>query len=124
VLQRPADVVAQYQATGQRVPGDCDDYSMFVASVARAIDPDADVQFVCVAAEPAAPGVLSHIYCKVNGVPVDASHGLYPGWEVPQSAVSRRVEYSLSLALPLMTLAAAVAAWLMFGGAQRRRLAA
>jgi peptide/nickel transport system ATP-binding protein len=37
VLQRPADVVAQYSATGTAVPGDCDDFSMFAAAIARAI---------------------------------------------------------------------------------------
>ncbi len=124
VLQRPADVVAQYNTTGTPVPGDCDDYSMFAAAIARAIDPDCDIQFVCVAAEPTAPGVLSHIYITIDGVPCDASHGAYPGWEVPLTYISRKVEYPLSLTVPLLALAASVA-FFFFGGASRlRRLAA
>lgn len=111
VLQRPADVAEQYNMTGGApVPGDCDDYSMFVASIARAIDPDCDINFVCVAAEANAPGVLSHIYVTIDGVPCDASHGLYPGWEVPREHITRRVEYPLSLSIPLLAFAAS-AVW-------------
>ena len=122
VLQRPADVVAQYNASGgTAVPGDCDDYSMFAAAIARAIDPDCDIQFVCVAAEPTAPGVLSHIYITIDGVPCDASHGHYPGWEVSRSHITRRVEFPLSLTVPLLALAASVA-WFVFGPSIMRSL--
>jgi len=111
VLQRPADVVAQYNLSGGApVPGDCDDYSMFAAAIARAIDSNCDIKFVCVAAEPTAPGVLSHIYCTIDGVPCDASHGEYPGWEVPRDRITRRVEYPLSGELPLIAFVLS-AAW-------------
>lgn len=128
VLQRPVDVVAQYNMTGRQVEGDCDDYSMFAAAIARAIDPDCDVQFVCVAAEASAPGVLSHIYCTIDGVPCDASHGEYPGWEVPRERITRRQEYALSGELPLIAFAVS-AAWFFFtqctaGQSLMRRLAA
>jgi hypothetical protein len=110
VLRRPADVAYQYQMTGERVPGDCDDHSMFSAAVARALDPDIDIRFVCIAASPSEPGVLSHIYVSIGGVPCDASHGEYPGWEAPAERVSRRVEYSIDHHIGVMALIALVAA--------------
>lgn len=102
VLQRPIDVAMQYRMTGERVKGDCDDFVMFATAVAKAYDPDCDARYVCVAAEAAAPGVLSHIYCTIDDIPCDASHGEYPGWEVPRERITRRVEFALASELPLM----------------------
>lgn len=116
VLRRPWDVAYEYQLTGMPVAGDCDDFSMFVAAMALALDPSSDVRFVCVAANPAEPGVLSHIYTMIDGVAVDASHGPYAGWEVPATAITRRVEYGLSaLWWPAALLIGAVLIYMLRG---------
>lgn len=91
ILQRPVDVVAQ-SGSGP-VDGDCDDFTMMVCSVSLALDPDADVQMVCVPADQDQPGVLSHIYASVDGTPVDASHGDYVGWQVPDQALTGPRQY-------------------------------
>jgi len=92
VLQRPVDVVSGSDP-GTPVDGDCDDYTMFVCAVSLALDPDSNVQMVCVPADPSSPGVLSHIYASVDGVPVDASHGDFVGWEVPGEALTGPRQY-------------------------------
>jgi hypothetical protein len=92
---------------------------MFAAAIGRALG--ADVQFVTVAADPREPGVLSHIYTVIDGVPCDASHGPFAGWEVPREHVTRRELWGSSPSTPLWILAAAVA-WYVFGDAIKRGL--
>lgn len=92
VLQRPVDVVSSSD-TGSPVDGDCDDFTMFVCAVSLALDPRSRTEMVCVPADQSNPGVLSHIYASVDGVPVDASHGEYVGWEVPSEALTGPREY-------------------------------
>ncbi len=52
-------------------------------------------EFVTVAANPREPEIFSHVYLYAvlpDGarLPLDASHGDYPGWQVPSAHVSRR----------------------------------
>jgi transglutaminase-like putative cysteine protease len=63
--------------------GDCDDYSLLLASLLKALL--VPVKFVSVAVDEAEPWRFSHVYVKamVDGgwLALDASHGSYPGWE-------------------------------------------
>lgn len=84
-LMRPVD-----QAITPVPQGDCDDFAMYGAAHLRARGvPSA---FATVAADEREPNVYSHVYLiayPVDGphagqrVPLDLSHGPYPGWEVP-----------------------------------------
>lgn len=90
VLVRPIDISrgAPY--------GDCDDFSMYLASLltARGIP----CSFVTVAADSQQPENYSHVYIAAypNGqrIPLDSSHGKYPGWEVPR--FTRRTEWPVT----------------------------
>jgi hypothetical protein len=114
VLRRPVDVFLLARQTGQLVDGDCDDHSMFAAAIGAALG--AEVKFVTVAADPSEPYVLSHIYTVIDGVPCDASHGPFAGWEVPFEKVSRRVEWGLRPDWgPLWVLVGALV-WHVWGG--------
>lgn len=79
-LVRPIDMRAMADPHG-----DCDDFSMSVAALLLA--KGVDCRFVTVAVDPEQPWRYSHVYvvAYVNGerIPVDTSHGPYPGWEVP-----------------------------------------
>jgi transglutaminase-like putative cysteine protease len=89
VLIRPRDM---YSLDALR-RGDCDDYVMMGAAMLARLG--IAVHFVTVAAEPDDPGRFSHVYLAAypGGVriPLDASHGPRPGWEV--SRVWRRREW-------------------------------
>lgn len=66
--------------------GDCDDFSMLVASLMVAAK--IPVWFVAVAVDSEIPQKWSHVYTQVfddetnTMIPVDCSHGKYLGWEV------------------------------------------
>ena len=52
-------------------------------------------EIVTVAVNPQEPDIFSHVFAYAvlddgRRLPLDASHGLYPGWQVPSSDVSRR----------------------------------
>lgn len=52
-------------------------------------------EFVTVAVNPNEPEIFSHVYVYAvlpggARLPLDASHGQYPGWQVPSAHVSRR----------------------------------
>ncbi len=83
VLIRPRDVIALSQQ-GQMVPGDCDDFSMYVACVLMACG--VPCKFVTVAADERDPSLYSHVYVAAypdgRRKAVDASHGKFCGWEV------------------------------------------
>ena len=85
VIIRPVDMAA-YIDKGIAV-GDCDDFSMYLAALLLANG--IGCGFVTVAADERAPGQYSHVYVVAypDGVRVacDASHGEYPGWEVPNA---------------------------------------
>lgn len=80
VLVRPVDLL-----TMQPAEGDCDDFSMLVASLLVAAGIPSS--FVTVAADPLEPTRYSHVYVVAHladgDVAVDASHGSEPGWEAP-----------------------------------------
>ncbi len=80
VLVRPVDLL-----TMQPAEGDCDDFSMLVASLLVAARIPSS--FVTVAADPLEPTRYSHVYVVAHlpagDVAIDASHGTEPGWEAP-----------------------------------------
>ncbi len=78
---RPIDM-ALYVDQGNAI-GDCDDFSMYLAALLRAND--IPCAFATVAADGSQPDQFSHVYVVAypDGMrmPLDASHGQYPGWE-------------------------------------------
>jgi hypothetical protein len=88
ILIRPVDIIRMPEGSG-----DCDDFSMLLASILLAAD--IPVLFVAVAADPEAPERYSHVYVRAEVRPgewmaLDASHGSYPGWEVADVFGKRR----------------------------------
>lgn len=84
VLIRPADQAMLIALRGMGVE-DCDGYEMFAGCLLHSLG--FQCALVTVAAEPTEPKRFSHVYlaCYVNGqrIPLDFSHGPYPGWECP-----------------------------------------
>lgn len=84
VLIRPRDMAPLPVGVG-----DCDDYSMLVASMLTAAGVGS--AYVTVAADPRIPDTYSHVYVAAYPVEIggrkrlamDCSHGTYCGWEVP-----------------------------------------
>lgn len=72
--------------------GDCDDFTMLGCALLLALGLDPTI--VCLCCDSAAPGRFSHVFLEVSDGgrrwPVDASHGRYFGWEVPEVDVYRR----------------------------------
>lgn len=83
VLVRPVDV-SLFARQGVMVPGDCDDFSMYVAALL--IVNLVPCCFVTVAADDSDPNAYSHVYVAAypqgGRKAVDASHGKFCGWEV------------------------------------------
>lgn len=82
VLIRPRDMSAMQN----RRVGDCDDYSMYCASLLIALG--IDCSFVTIAGNSKDPDHFTHVYVAAypfgfagQRVAVDASHGPYCGWE-------------------------------------------
>ena len=72
--------------------GDCDDFTMLVCCLLSVLGVPWEI--VTVAADPREPGRFSHVYARAvlpdgGRLPLDASHGHYPGWEVPKGDVMR-----------------------------------
>lgn len=88
-LIRPVDMAMQ--PAGRQI-GDCDDYVMYGAALLKALGVDS--RFVTVAADPADPSRYSHVYLAAyqDGyrIPLDLSHGDYPGWETGNPYGKRR----------------------------------
>lgn len=82
VLVRPVDMLSMEPAEG-----DCDDFSMLVASLLLA--GGIDCSFACVGADPLEPDRFSHVYVLAHpakgDISIDASHGPYFGWEAPNN---------------------------------------
>ncbi len=83
---RPAEM-AKFMDAGVAV-GDCDDFSMYLACCLKALG--IPCSFATTAADSRDPSQFSHVYVVAypksgNGMrvrmPLDASHGEYPGWE-------------------------------------------
>jgi Transglutaminase-like superfamily len=94
VLIRPVDLIRM-----QYAEGDCDDFAMLGAALGRALG--LPVYFVTVAADPKAPDQFSHVYLEFAGIPFDASHGPYMGWEV-QNRFGKRALWSVENGMPVM----------------------
>ena len=98
VLVRPIDAVLLRDKSGEKVPGDCDCFSMLVACCLRVMGvPSA---FATISADSFDPSAYSHVYVVAwPGDPdkrtvVDASHGPSVGWEAPN--LGRYSEWPLS----------------------------
>jgi len=91
VLIEPARLLTMSQPAG-----DCDDFSMVVCSLLRALG--VDCELVTVAADPEQPQRWSHVYVYAllpeGRLALDASHGSHPGWEAPR--VFRRETWPLA----------------------------
>lgn len=77
--------------------GDCDDFSMLVASLCIAAR--VPCWFVAVAVDSHEPDRWSHVYvrCFVDGkfLCMDASHGTFPGWETDRKKF-RKMEWKVN----------------------------
>jgi hypothetical protein len=86
VLIRPIDLL-----TMPNPVGDCDDFAMLAASMLRALGIEAS--FKTVEADPQSPGLYSHVYTVAHlpdgPLPLDCSHGPYPGWEIAPTGKAR-----------------------------------
>lgn len=82
---RPVDMAA-YVDQGVAV-GDCDDFSSYLAALLKANG--INCAFITVAADGNVPNQFSHVYVVAwpdgERLALDASHGEYPGWEVPNN---------------------------------------
>jgi hypothetical protein len=77
----------------ERPEGDCAIFSECVCAFLRVFG--VPYEFVTVAVNAEEPEVFSHVYVYAvmpdgSRLPIDASHGAYPGWQVPSSDVFRR----------------------------------
>ena len=82
VIIRPREM-AKFVQQGMGV-GDCDDFTMYLAGILTCFR--IPTEFCTVAADKADPESFTHVYVKVQltdgtVVPLDASHGKFPGWE-------------------------------------------
>ncbi len=105
-LVRPVDMANLPE--GRKV-GDCDDYSMYTASLLQAAG--IPWKFATVAANAQDPEVYSHVYVVAYPegarVPLDTSHGPRPGWEAPNPF--RKAEWGASWGISEWLLAGTVA---------------
>jgi hypothetical protein len=88
-LIRPQDMAALPEGSKA---GDCDDYSMYLASLLAALG--YRVWFATLAADPSSRD-YSHVYVVIREadgtrIPLDASHGGWPGWEAPEAGRGMR----------------------------------
>jgi hypothetical protein len=79
--------------------GDCAIFSECVAAFLTVFG--IPWELVTVAVNPSEPEVFSHVYLYAvlpdgSRLPLDASHGDYPGWQVPSAHVSRRQVWDAS----------------------------
>lgn len=101
VLIRPVDLLAMPQPMG-----DCDDFSMLASSILQSAG--VPHSFVTVAADRRDPSRYSHVYLAADTergrMPVDASHGRRPDWEVANLFDKRREWRMSPLTLPVISL--------------------
>lgn len=114
VLIRPRDLAVMCENGGCQRIGDCDDFSMYTAALLAAAGVKSS--FVTVASDRAEPDRFSHVYVAAypdgERLPLDASHGVYPGWETGD--VTRMQEWPVSGASDVvgLLLGAAVVYWM------------
>ena len=75
-----------------KMEGDCAIYTMLMCSMLEALGVQWEIQTLAV--NPYQPSVFSHVFCRVvlpsgRRIPLDASHGAYLGWMVPDSDILR-----------------------------------
>lgn len=73
--------------------GDCSTFTLLLCALLESLG--VRTEFVSVAVEPDEPTLYSHVYARAvlpdgTRLPLDASHGRYPGWEVPAADVFRK----------------------------------
>lgn len=87
LLISPAYLLLQDKSMRQ---GDCDDFSMLAATLLIRLGvPRANIRFTTIASDGLAPENFTHVYVKVQRedgayIPLDCSHGSYPGWETKE----------------------------------------
>lgn len=83
VFTHPVDLSLKADAQG-RAEGDCDDFTIYVGALVTAMGLP---YYLCVAAVEQGHDQFSHVYGVTytggRRLVLDASHGPYPGWEVP-----------------------------------------
>ena len=91
LLIAPAVLVRQTQPAG-----DCDDFTMLICALLTILGVPWNI--VVIAADPSDPSRWSHVFpVAIIGketIPLDCSHGDYPGWMVPAEHTFRRQAYS------------------------------
>ncbi|MFN7996978.1 MAG: hypothetical protein U0Q18_25415 [Bryobacteraceae bacterium] len=118
VLVRPQDM-----ARLANPQGDCDCFSMYTAAMLLSLG--VPCSFATIAANPEIPHLFTHVYCVAypdgERVPMDTSHGPYPGWESP--VCFRMEEWPLGAGAiapgPGNLLLAAAAAYVLWKGLRR-----
>ena len=77
--------------------GDCDDFTMFLCALMEC--QRIPWEIVTLACSRRQPGVWSHVFPRaVLGdlrLPLDASHGSFPGWSVPSRDIQRMAVWSM-----------------------------
>lgn len=79
--------------------GDCAIYTMLICALLKCLGIDSEI--VTSAVDPFSPDVYSHVYPRAilatgRRLVMDASHGSYPGWEVPAEHTMRKQVWDLS----------------------------
>lgn len=91
----PPSAVVQYWT------GDCDDYVMLLAALLLTMG--VACRFVTVKANASRPDEYSHVYLAAyqgnERIPLDASHGAYPGWETEKANSNTVTEWDIGGAL-------------------------
>jgi hypothetical protein len=115
VIIRPREM-ARLVAQGKGM-GDCDDFTMYLAGILECFG--IPTEFCTVAADQRAPNNYSHVYLvsyptddrgiRVR-VPLDASHGEYPGWETANK-FGRRTQWPVATTGGVM----GIVGWAMVG---------
>ncbi len=109
VLIRPVDqaLLIALKGTGFE---DCDGYTMFAACLLLALG--VPCKLVTIAAVPSEPRKFSHIYIAAypggRRIPLDFSHGPFPGWEGPNTG--RIKEWALEEHTDMRSVLATLAA--------------
>lgn len=87
-------LIAPHALLAMRNPaGDCAVFTPLVCALLGALN--VQYEIVTVACDPRQPEVYSHVYARAvtkqgQYIPLDASHGKYPGWEVPREHQIRK----------------------------------
>lgn len=93
VLVRPLDMATMCNRGECGRVGDCDDFAMYGAALLRSLGVQSS--FVTIAADPRDPSRFSHVYLAAytsdgERIPLDVSHGPYPGWETTNVVGEKR----------------------------------